>query len=37
MPFKESQAGGQRHGGTNIAAHGIDSNPDHEATGAVKR
>jgi hypothetical protein len=36
VAVKKSQAGRNGHGGADIPAHGIDSDPDHGATGAVK-
>jgi hypothetical protein len=36
MGRQKSQAGGHGHGWTEIPAHGINSNPDHEAIGAGK-
>jgi hypothetical protein len=35
VSVQKSQAGGNGHSGTNISAHGIDSDPDHRETGAV--
>jgi len=36
MSIQKSQASRDRNSGTDIPAHGVDSNPDHEKTGAVK-
>ena len=33
--FKKGQAGGQCHGRTEVSTHGINSDPDHGAAGAI--
>jgi len=36
MASQKGQAGRHGNGRTDVPAHGVDSDPDHEKTGAVK-
>jgi hypothetical protein len=37
MAAQKSQAGRHSHQGTKIPSHGINSDPDHDGTGAINK